>query len=77
MSAFDWNLGNIFEKWMDEIWWSNFVQKKLSNWFLPKECSDCKYKEKCMWWSRMDANIYNWSYDALDPLCNLENKKII
>lgn len=76
MSAFDWNLWSIFDKGIKEIWWSEFVQKKLTNWFLPKECSDCKYKNKCMWWSRMDGNIYNGSYDAWDPLGNIKNKVV-
>lgn len=74
MSAFDMHLWNILERWIKNIWESEFVQKKLTNWFLPKDCYDCKYKNECMGWSRMDANIYNWAYDALDPLCNLENK---
>jgi len=76
MSAFDSNLWSIFEKDLLKIWQWDFVQKMLNNWFLPKECDDCKYKEDCRWWSRMDANIYNWSYYALDPLSNLDNKKI-
>lgn len=76
MSGFDSILWNIFEKWIKIIWGSEGVQKKLSNWFLPKDCYDCMYKDECMWWSRMDANIFNWSYDALDPLCNLDNKKV-
>lgn len=76
MSAFDMHLWNIFEKWIKNIWESEFVQKKLTNWFLPKDCYNCFYKEECMWGSRMDANIFNWSYDSLDPLCNLENKKV-
>lgn len=74
MSAFDMHLWNIFKEGIKNIWEWEFVQKKLTNWFLPKDCYDCKYKNECMWWSRMDANIYNWAYDALDPLCNLENK---
>ncbi|MDD4151438.1 MAG: radical SAM protein [Candidatus Gracilibacteria bacterium] len=75
MSAFDMHLGNIFEKGIKNIWESEFVQKKLTNGFLPKDCYDCKYKDECMGGSRMNANIYNGAYDALDPLCNLENKK--
>jgi len=74
MSAFDMNLWSIFEKWIKKVWEWDFVQKKLTNWFLPKECYNCLYKNKCMWWSRMDANIFNWSYSALDPLCNIKNK---
>lgn len=76
MSAFDMHLWSIFKEWIKKVWEWDFVQKKLTNWFLPKECFDCYYKNECMWWSRMDANIYNWSYDALDPLCNIDNKKI-
>lgn len=77
MSAFDTNLWNIFENDILDIWQWEYVQKMLKNWFLPKECSDCKYKEECRWWSRMDANIYNKSYEAFDPLWNINNKKII
>lgn len=74
MSAFDSNLWSIFENDLLKVWQWDFVQKMLNQWFLPKECEDCKYKEDCRWWSRMEANIYNWSYDALDPFTNLENK---
>jgi len=76
MSAFDSNLWNIFDKWIKTIWQGEFVQKMLNNWFLPKDCYDCKCKEECRGWSRMDANIYNWSYDAWDPLWDISNKKI-
>ena len=74
MSAFDIHLWNILPDGIQKIWEWEFVQKKLTNWFLPKDCYDCKHKNECMWWSRMNANIYNGSYDALDPLCNLNNK---
>jgi radical SAM protein with 4Fe4S-binding SPASM domain len=73
MSAFDMNLGSIFDLGIKKIWESKFVQKKLTNWYLPKDCYNCKYKNECRWGSRMDANIFNWSYDALDPLSNIEN----
>lgn len=76
MSAFDMNLGSIFDLGIKKIWEWEFVQKKLTNWYLPKDCYNCKYKEECRWGSRMDANIFNWSYDALDPLCDLKNKII-
>lgn len=76
MSAFDMNLWNIFDLWIEKVWQWDFVQKKLSNWFLPRDCYDCKYKHECMWGSRMNANIFNGSYDALDPLCNLDNKQV-
>lgn len=74
MSAFDSNLWSIFEKNILEVWQWEFVQKMLNNWFLPRECLDCTYKETCRGWSRMDAHIYNQSYAALDPLANIENK---
>ena len=74
MSAFDTNLWNIFENDLLEVWQWPYVKKMLSNWFLPKECSDCKYKNECMWWSRMEWNKYNWSYGAWDPLWNINNK---
>jgi len=77
MSAFDTNLWSIFENDLLDVWQWEYVQKMLNNWFLPKECKDCKYKEECRGWSRMDANIYNKSYSAFDPLGNLENKKTI
>lgn len=74
MSAFDTNLWSIFENDLLEVWQWEYVQKMLNNWFLPKECRDCKYKEDCRWGSRMDANIYNGSYDAFDPLWDVTNK---
>lgn len=74
MSAFDSNLWSIFENDIISVWRWSFVQKMLNNGFLPKECSDCRYKEKCRWGSRMDANIFNGSYDAFDPLGNIANK---
>ncbi len=74
MSAFDTNLWSIFDHDLLEVWQWDYVQKMLNNWFLPKECRDCKYKNECRWWSRMDANIYNWSYSAFDPLWNIDNK---
>ncbi len=76
MSAFDSNLWSIFENDLGEVWRWDFVQWMLKNKFLPKECEDCKYKEDCRWWSRMDANIYKWSYSAFDPLWDVKNKKI-
>ncbi len=77
MSAYDNNFWNIKDISIKEIFASEFVQKQLNNWFLPKECVDCKYKEECRGWSRMDANIIYGSYWKLDPLCNLENKVIV
>lgn len=76
MSAFDSNLWSIFDNDILKVWQWEFVQKMLNQWFLPRECFDCKYKDECRWWSRMEANIYNWSYGALDPFTNLNNKKI-
>lgn len=76
MSAFDSNLWSIFENDLLEVWNGDFVRKMLKNGFLPKECEDCKYRETCRWWSRMDANIFNGSYGAFDPLGNLDNKKV-
>lgn len=75
MCAFDTNLWNIFKKDLLKVWQWAFVQKMFNNWFLPKECWKCKYKNDCMWWSRMQANIYNGSYWALDPFTNLNNIK--
>jgi len=77
MSAFDTNLWSIFENDLLEIWQWDYVQRMLNNWFLPKECGDCKYKEDCRGGSRMDANIYNKSYSAFDPLWDINNKKTI
>lgn len=77
MSAFDSNLGSIFDNDLWEVWKWDFVQKMLNNWFLPEECSDCKYKEECRWWSRMDANIIKWSYSEFDPIGNIKNKIIM
>lgn len=47
MSAFDSNLGSIFENDLLEVWNGDFVRNMLRNGFLPKECQDCKYKEEC------------------------------
>lgn len=77
MSAFDCHLWSIFSNDILEVWNSDWVQNMLWNWFLPKECSDCKYKEECRWWSRMEANIAFGSYDTFDPIWKLENKKIV
>jgi len=74
MSAFDTNLWSIFENDLLDVWQWGYVQKMLRNWFLPKECRDCKYKEECRGGSRMDANIYNKSYSAFDPLWDINNK---
>ena len=76
MSAFDSNLWSIFENNFREVWRGDFVQWMLKNKFLPTECQDCKYKEDCRGWSRMDANIYEGSYSAFDPLGDLKNKRI-
>ncbi len=77
MSAFDTNLWSIFENDLLEIWQWEYITKMLNNGFLPKECSGCKYINDCRWGSRMDANIYNKSYSAWDPLWNINNKKTI
>ncbi|MFA5917170.1 MAG: radical SAM protein [Candidatus Gracilibacteria bacterium] len=76
MSAFDSNLGSIFENDLLQVWQGEFVQKMLNNGFLPKDCYDCKYKEECRGGSRMEANIYNGSYSALDPFIDIKNKII-
>jgi len=75
MSAFDTNLGSVLENDLLEVWQWDYVTKMLNNWFLPKECKDCLYKEKCRGGSRMDGNIYNGSYSAWDPLGDINNKK--
>lgn len=76
MSAFDTNLWSIFDDWIEKIWQWDFVQKMLNNWFLPKECMNCIYKEDCRGGSRMDGHIYNWSYSAFDPLWDINNKLV-
>lgn len=76
MSAFDSNLWSIFEHDLLEVWKGDYVQKMLKNGFLPEECSDCIYKHTCRWGSRMDANIYNGSYSAFDPLGDINNKVV-
>ncbi len=76
MSAFDTTLWSIFEEGIEKIWQWEFVQKMLNNWYLPDECHDCKFKEECRGWSRMDWNIYKWSYKAFDPLWDINNKVI-
>ncbi len=78
MSAYDNNFWNIEKDDIKEVFLkSEFVNKMLNNWFLPKDCYDCKYKEECKWGSRMDANIVYWEYSKLDPIADLNNKKNI
>lgn len=77
MSAYDNNFWNIWETSMQTIFESDFVYKQLNNWFLPKECEDCKYKEECRWWSRMDANLTFGDYWLPDPIADFNNKVII
>ena len=75
MSAYDNNFWNIKKDSIKEVFLeSEFVKKMLNNWFLPKECRDCLYKDLCKWWSRMDWNIVYGSYDALDPIADFKNK---
>jgi len=76
MSAYDNNFWNISDISIEKIFNSNFVKKMLNNWFLPRECNNCKYKNDCKWGSRMDANIINWSYDAWDPIGDINNKVV-
>lgn len=74
MSAYDTDLWNINYVSIDKVFSSDFVQKHLNNWFLPKECTDCKYKDECRGWSRMDANLVYWNYDSPDPISIFNNK---
>ena len=74
MSAYDNNFWNIKDTSMKEVFQSDFVKKQLNNWFLPKECQDCKYKEECRGWSRMDANIVYGDYGKFDPIWDINNK---
>lgn len=76
MSAYDNNFWNIWETSMQKIFESDFVYRQLNNWFLPKECFDCKYKEECRWWSRMDANLSFWDYGLPDPIADFNNKVV-
>lgn len=77
MSAFDSNLWSVLDNDILEVWNWDFVQKMLNHGFLPEECKDCKYKDDCRWWSRMDWNIYNGSYSAFDPLWDIKNKVVV
>lgn len=36
--------------------------------FVPDQCKDCDYVEKCRGGSRFVANLVNGSYMSLDPL---------
>ena len=76
MSAYDNNFWNISDTSMKEIFQDDFVKKQLNNWFLPKECWNCKYKEECRGWSRMDANIVYWDYWEFDPIGDINNKVV-
>jgi len=77
MSAYDNNFWNINNDNIKDIFKTDFVQKQLNNWFLPKGCYDCKYKEECRGWSRMDANIVYGNYWEWDPIWDIKNKKTI
>jgi len=74
MSAFDGNLGSMFEKDVLDVWRGDFVQKMLHHGFLPEKCRGCRHVDACRGGSRMDANIYNGSYGADDPLADYANK---
>ena len=57
--------------------WNNIFMKKMRNLdFLPKECINCIFKEKCMGGCRFSAKTTNGSYSACDPLMNVKNKII-
>jgi len=74
MSAFDRTEWNLLEKDIKSIRESEFIQGMLKNKFLPDECKDCIFKDKCKWWSRMEAHILKGSYKAFDPIGVLKNK---
>lgn len=77
MSSYDSNLWNIKNISIKEVFSTDFVKKSLNNWFLPKECIDCKFKDECKGWSRMDAHLVYWSYSSPDPISIFNNKIII
>jgi hypothetical protein len=74
MSAYDTNLWNLEQNSILEIFQYKFTKDMLNNWFLPEECIDCKYKDECKWWSRMDANIVSGAYNKFDPIWDINNK---
>ncbi|MDD3302440.1 MAG: radical SAM protein [Candidatus Gracilibacteria bacterium] len=76
MSAYDNNFWHINKDKIKDVFNSDFTKKMLNDGFLPKECKDCLYKDKCKGGSRMDANITYGSYDLLDPLSDISNKII-
>lgn len=77
MASFDTNVWDIFEDGIQKVWQWEFVQDMLRNGFLPNECQDCKYKEDCRWWSRMDGHLFWSNFSSWDPLGDIKNKAII
>jgi radical SAM protein with 4Fe4S-binding SPASM domain len=57
--------------------WNHPHMQKIRNLeYLPKECNNCIYKEKCKGGSRELSYALHGRYDQPDPLANFENKKI-
>ena len=49
--------------------WNHPLMRKLRNLdFLPDECADCRYKNKCRGGSRFIAKLVSGDYRAPDPL---------
>lgn len=55
--------------------WNHPFMKKMRNFkYVPKECADCIYLEKCRGGCRFSAHFATGSYRGLDPLTDIRNK---
>lgn len=57
--------------------WNHPHMKKIRNLeYLPKECKNCKLKDKCKGGSRELSYALHGTYDQPDPLARFENKLV-
>ena len=64
-------VGNIHEKSLSDIYFSNDVLKKLREREIPEGCVDCSYKEKCSGGAKCISYARHGRYDIKDPDCPL------
>lgn len=57
--------------------WNHPFMKKMRNLeYVPNECRNCIYLDKCRGGCRFSAHFFTKSYMKLDPLANISNKII-
>jgi radical SAM protein with 4Fe4S-binding SPASM domain len=61
-------IGNLLKDSVEDCWNNDFMIKMRNLKFVPDQCKDCDYVEKCRGGSRFVANLVNGSYMSLDPL---------